>query len=118
MTIKIALIVVFVVFAVFLMFPRASVRSTAIRRIVLAFLLLLTVIAVVVPSVVNRLANFVGIGRGTDLLLYGLIVVFIGNAIVTQRRHRLAERQVTLLARKIAISEAPAPDAVRAGNGH
>jgi hypothetical protein len=51
------------------------------------------------------------VGRGTDLLLYGLIVVFIGNSILMQRRHRMIERQITDLARALAISQAPPEEA-------
>ncbi|GAA4165536.1 hypothetical protein GCM10022286_28870 [Gryllotalpicola daejeonensis] len=105
--IKIVLIVAFVAFAVFLMLPTRSVRHVALRRIVLVIVLALAVLAVVFPNVLTTVAHLVGIGRGTDLLLYGLIVVFLGNALVMQRRSTYIEKQVTVLARRIALLEAP-----------
>ncbi len=110
--IKIILVVAFAAFAVFLMLPGRGVRHAAIRRLVMVALLAITVLAVVFPSAVNAVAHFVGVGRGTDLLLYGLIVVFIGNSILVQRRYRNTERQITELARQLAILQAPPPGSV------
>lgn len=108
--IKIILIVVFAAFAVFLMFPGSGVRHAAIRRLTMVGLLAVTILAVIFPSAVNDVAHVLGVGRGTDLLLYGLIVVFIGNSILMQRRHRNTERQITQLARQLAILQAPQLD--------
>jgi hypothetical protein len=109
LAIKVILIVVFAAFAVFLMMPGRGARHLAIRRLVMLVVLALTVVAVVFPATINEIAHLVGVGRGTDLLLYGLIVVFIGNSILEQRRHRMAERQITQLAREIAIAKAQSP---------
>lgn len=109
LAIKILLIVVFAAFAIFLMMPSRGVRHIAVRRLAMAGLLVVTVLAVVFPGTVNSVAHLLGVGRGTDLLLYGLIVVSIGNSLITQRRHRTAERQITQLARKIALMDAARP---------
>jgi hypothetical protein len=109
LTIKIILIIIVVAFSVFLMLPGSGARHLAIRRLLMVVLLLAVVLAVIFPSVVTQFANFLGVGRGTDLLLYGLIIVFIGNSLVTQRRHRKTDREITRLARLIAIREAPDP---------
>lgn len=113
--IKAILIVVFAAFAVFLMMPGRGARHLAIRRLIMLLVLALTVVAVVFPATINEVAHLLGVGRGTDLLLYGLIVVFIGNSILEQRRHRMVERQITQLAREIAIAQThpPAADARR-----
>jgi len=107
--VKIVLIAVFVAFAVFLMLPTRSVRHVALRRIVLVLVLAFAVLAVIFPNALTQLAHLVGIGRGTDLLLYGLIVVFLGNALLMQRRSKHTERQLTILARRIALLEAARP---------
>jgi hypothetical protein len=112
--IKVILVLAFAAFAVFLMLPGRGVRHVAIRRLVMVALLAVTVLAVVFPVVINQVAHFVGVGRGTDLLLYGLIVVFIGNSILLQRRHRNTERQITELARQLAILQAPPPESLDA----
>lgn len=108
-SIKIILILVFAAFAVFLMLPGSGVRHAAIRSLIMIGLLGVTILAVIFPSAVNDVAHVLGVGRGTDLLLYGLIVVFIGNSILLQRRHRNTERQITHLARHLAILQAPRP---------
>lgn len=109
LAIKIILIVVFAAFAAFLLLPGRGVRHAAIRRLVMLLLLTMAILAVIFPTAVNQIAHLLGVGRGTDLLLYGLIIVFIGNSIVVQRRYRMVERQITSLARQLAISEVSPP---------
>jgi hypothetical protein len=111
LVIKVILIVAFAAFAIFLMLPGRGARHVAIRRLVMVLVLALTVLAVVFPNTLNAVAHAVGIGRGADLLLYGLIVVFIGNTLLQQRRSHHLERQITLLARRQAIVEARLPGA-------
>jgi len=79
--IKIILIVLFVVFGIALILPAVGARRLAIRRILLLLATLAAVVAIAFPELVNGLANLVGVGRGTDLVLYVLVVVFIGNSI-------------------------------------
>lgn len=107
--IKVILIVAFAAFAVFLMLPGRGARHLAIRRLLMVLVLALTVLAVIFPDALNGVAHAVGVGRGADLLLYGLIVVFLGNALVQQRRNRHIEQQLTRLTRRIAIAEAQLP---------
>ncbi|WP_348786834.1 DUF2304 domain-containing protein [Leifsonia sp. NPDC080035] len=114
LVIKILLIIVFAAFAVFLMLPGRGARHLAIRRLVMVALLLLLVVAVIFPSSVTAVARLVGVGRGTDLLLYALFVVFIGNSLLMQRRHRKTEQEITQLARQLAIMRAPDPESLDA----
>lgn len=111
LVIKIILIALFVVFGIVLVLPGTGARRLAIRRILLLLTTLAAVVAIVFPELVNELANLVGVGRGTDLILYVLVVVFIGNSISNSIRHRQLEREVTKLARTLALAAAlpPAP---------
>ncbi|MCL2516814.1 MAG: DUF2304 domain-containing protein [Microbacteriaceae bacterium] len=111
LVIKVILIAAFAAFAVFLMLPGRGARHLAIRRLTMVVVLALTVFAVIFPNMLNDVAHAVGVGRGADLLLYGLIVVFLGNTLLQQRRSRHIEREITLLARRLAIAEAELPDA-------
>lgn len=111
--IKIILIALFVIFAIALVLPVTGARRLAIRRILLLLTTLAGIVAIAFPELVNQLANLVGVGRGTDLVLYVLVIVFIGNSIASSIRHRQLEREVTRLARTVAISNAPAPDSMR-----
>ena len=58
---------------------------------------------------VRDLAHLVGVGRGTDLLLYALVVGFLIQILSSFRRNAARERQITRLARRIALDTAPDP---------
>jgi hypothetical protein len=107
--IKIILIAVFVVFAIVLLAPVKGARRLALRRIVLLAAFAAAVFAVAFPNAINDIANVLGVGRGTDLVLYGLVVVFIGNAITTSAHNRQLQREITQLARAVALGEAGRP---------
>ncbi|MFZ4843546.1 MULTISPECIES: DUF2304 domain-containing protein [Mycetocola] len=107
--IKAVLIAVFLIIGFFLVIPTRGARHLAVRRLTTLVLILAAVFAVVFPDLINSLANLLGVGRGTDLLLYGLIVVFIGSSVTASRRYRQQEAQITELARAIAISQAQDP---------
>ena len=107
--IKDALILFFLMFAVILLLPTGGARRSAIRRLTLLGLLALAVAAVIFPGIPSRIAEAAGVGRGSDLLLYGFIVVFLGSSVASAGRARLAERQITELARRIALNEADRP---------
>ena len=105
MWIKVILLVsIGVVALVGLRAPRGA-RHVALRRIALIAFILFAGASVLFPDVWNTLANAVGVGRGTDLLLYALIVVFLGYLTSSYLRFRGLESQITLLARRIALDE-------------
>lgn len=103
--IKAILVAVFVIIAVLLLRPSGSARSKAIRTLGQLVLLFLAVLAVIFPGVIDGIARSVGVGRGTDLLLYGFLVVFISSALATARKQRRQDEQITELARKLAIDQ-------------
>lgn len=107
--IKILLIAVAAVFAVILLMPVKGARRMAVRRLTSLALFAAAVVAIAFPQLINDLAQMVGVGRGTDLLLYGLIVVFVGNAVSTGAHHRQLQRDITLLARNAALQGTPPP---------
>lgn len=107
--IKAVLIIVFVIVGILLLLPTRGARNLAVRRLTTVVLCAVAIFAVAFPDVINSIANVLGVGRGTDLLLYGLIVVFVGNSMAASRRHRQTEAELTRLARHVALSEAPDP---------
>jgi hypothetical protein len=107
--IKILIIAILLGFAVVLFLPARGSRSSAIRRLTLLCMVFLAVLAVVFPSFLSDIASFVGVGRGTDLLLYGFIVVLIGQMLSQSRHRRVQEQNITELARREAIRTAQAP---------
>lgn len=108
--IKVALITVFVLFALLLVIPRRGARYLAVRRLALLAVFAAGIVAIAFPETINAVANLVGVGRGTDLLLYTLVIVYIGNSISSSLRYRHQEREMTLLARELALrgTEPPA----------
>ncbi|HZB21588.1 MAG TPA: DUF2304 domain-containing protein [Blastococcus sp.] len=87
---------------------RNSVRGQARRKILAGLTVVAGVLSVVFPSVLQGLADWSGVTRGTDLLLYGLAVVIIylvGSVSVRFREH---EARLVRLARQVALSEAEA----------
>jgi small membrane protein len=108
--IQIILIAVFAIFAIILVIPGRGARGLAVRRLTLLAAFVAAIIAVVFPGVINGLANLLGVGRGTDLVLYALVVVFIGNSIASAAQNRQLHREITALARSVALRDAQAPD--------
>lgn len=84
-----------------------SSRVLALRRVALAVFALLAIYSVLFPSVWSRIADVLGVGRGTDMLLYALVVAFLSGTVTTYLRFRDLELRYTRLARRIALDEAP-----------
>ena len=51
-------------------------RHQAARRLTTLLFVLFAVVAITVPGLVTRVAHVLGVGRGTDLLLYALVIAF------------------------------------------
>jgi hypothetical protein len=111
--IKFLLVTAFVLFALVVVVPSRGSRHLAVRRLALLAVFALGILTVIFPEITLELAELVGVERGTDLVLYALVVVFVGNSIFTAAKFRHHERDLTRLARMIALSEAPRPDAPR-----
>jgi small membrane protein len=89
----------------YLRFLRSSVRD---RLLALSFFVV-ACIAVLVPNSTNRLANLVGVGRGTDLTFYLFAVGFVYFVVLAYSRFSRLDRALTEVVRKLAIMEAVAP---------
>ncbi len=106
MLIKVILLVAIAAVVTLWLRTPGGARHLALRRIAIALFTVLAVLSVLFPDTWNDAAELVGVGRGTDLLLYGFIVVFLASMVTTYRRFRDTEMRLTLLARRIAIDEA------------
>lgn len=105
MWIKVILVVGIALVAVLAMRGPRGARTLALRRIALMFFALLAVLTVLFPDILTAVADALGVGRGTDLLLYLFIVVVLAYMASTYLRFREVETQLTLLARRIALDE-------------
>lgn len=99
-----------------LMRGAGNARHQAVRRILLTVFALAAALSVFFPSVLTWVANLLGIGRGTDLVLYALIVFFMIYMATSSQRTRQLEARITKLARRIALDEAPKPQEAAAGS--
>lgn len=81
-------------------------RSLALKRIFAMLFVLVAALAILFPSALTVVANFFGIGRGTDLLLYVFIVMVLIFAVATVRAKARSDARVTELARAVALMEA------------
>lgn len=87
----------------------ANAKHQAIRRVVGLAFFAFAALSIFFPDVLTGVARFLGIGRGTDLVLYGLVVVFMITQATSALRNRQQEVNVTRLARHIAVAEAETP---------
>ena len=106
MVIQILLIVAVVGLLLSFLRHHGKSRTAASVKIGFALFMVFGVVAVLVPSWTSALANVVGVGRGTDLLLYALIVTFVLTMLATYLRINEDEQRVTQLARAVAIRDA------------
>lgn len=104
--IKIVLLLAVVVITAMLNRSTADSRHQAVRRLLLIAFVILAAMAVLFPRLLTQVAQFLGVGRGADLLLYGLTVFFLGYVASSYRRMRHMEQQVTTLARELALRAA------------
>jgi small membrane protein len=106
--VQLLLIVVVVVAAVRLLRDRGA-RTQAVRRLGLMLFAALAVWSILFPSVWDQIARLVGVGRGTDMVMYALVVAFLSFTLTTYVRFRDLEARYTKLARRLALDEAGPP---------
>jgi hypothetical protein len=106
MIIKIILISGIVLIGLVALREKVSGSSLALRRLSGAGIIVVGTVLILWPDITTVLAEWVGVGRGTDLLFYGCILVFMFTTISQgQRLYRLEQRLVNLT-RELAIMEA------------
>ena len=101
-------ILVLAVLTILFVFVRSShvVYVQASKRIALVLFAMANVYAVMRPDDLTAIAKLVGVGRGTDLVLYALVVAFMAGMFSMYQRFRVVDRRYTELARTVAIREA------------
>jgi len=107
---KIVLIQVLLILVVVLvaarLFRSRGARSQALRRLGLLLFAAGAVLSILFPNVWNRIATVAGVSRGTDMVLYALVVAFLSFTVTTYLRFRDLETRYTRLARRLALDEA------------
>ena len=90
----------------YLLKAKRSANQQAIRRLFIVVGLIAGFIAVLFPEYTNIVAGFLGIGRGTDLLLYSFVVFALFYAVYQYRRQLWQEKVTTDLARALTLTRA------------
>ena len=104
----IQILLLLAVVALMVLFVRSSgaVYVQASKRIALVLFAIANVYAVMRPDDVTAVARVLGVGRGTDLVLYALVVAFMAGMFSFYQRFRVVDRRYTELARTVALREA------------
>ncbi|MDO5049493.1 MAG: DUF2304 domain-containing protein [Actinomycetaceae bacterium] len=102
--IKALIIVVLFIAAYFMLKPVKSAQHLAMRRLSMMIFIAFAVVAALFPSLLSRVATWLGVGRGTDLLLYGLTLAFFSSVVTAYRRDSANEKKLTQLSRTVALN--------------
>jgi hypothetical protein len=106
MLIQISLILAALGLLVVLLRSRASAQSRAWKKLILVALVAVAIASILRPEMTTRVAHVFGVGRGTDFVLYLLTAVFLYVVTGFYLKFRDVERQLTILARRVALDEA------------
>jgi hypothetical protein len=95
---------------VYLLKAKRSASQQAIRRLVILGALFMGALAVLFPNYTSVVAGILGIGRGTDLLLYAFVVFALFYVVHQYRRQLWQEKTITDLARALTLVRAAQED--------
>ena len=109
--IQILLLIAALALAFYFFTNRRKANAKAWVKVGFVGLMVAAVWAILRPNDVTVLANWLGVDRGTDLMLYVLIVAFFFTTISTWTRFREQELRYARLARAVALQNAQPPSA-------
>ena len=104
--VKIPLVIAAVGVLLFLFRHRGRVELRAGARVLALALFVVAVISIIVPDIPQTAAETVGVARGTDLLLYLLVVVYVLTTLGLYFRVREGDQRLRRLAREMALERA------------
>ena len=108
--IQVLLIAAVVSLLLFLLRSRKSAQSRAWVKVGYVAFILAGVYAVLRPDDTTVVANWLGVDRGTDLMVYALVVAFAFTTLSAYMRFKDLELRYARLARAIAIEGARKPE--------
>lgn len=104
--IQIILIIAFVAGLVKFLANPSSYQIRAWKKILGLGFFVVAIYAVVFPESLNKIAGYLGVGRGADLLLYCLALAFVFVSLNLYVNKKQDQKRFTELVRKVAIVEA------------
>ncbi|QZY28028.1 DUF2304 domain-containing protein [Nocardioides coralli] len=103
MIVKVLLIASILAALAWMLRARPTGRRLAVTRLAGLAAAVCWIVAVLDPGLVSWVANLVGVGRGTDLVLYALVVVFLFTTVGLYQRLKHLEAEIAELARDGAL---------------
>ena len=94
---------------VYLLRSRRNAQSRAWVKVGYLVFVMAAVYAVLRPNDTTVVAHWLGVDRGTDLMLYALIIAFSFSTLNTYLRFKDLELRYARLARAVALEGAQAP---------
>ncbi|WIM67969.1 DUF2304 domain-containing protein [Corynebacterium breve] len=107
--IQAVLLIAALLLVAYFFFNRKKARAKAWVKIGFALLAIAAIWAILRPDDLTVVANWLGVDRGTDLMLYALVVAFFFTTMSTWVRFREQELRYARLARAMAIQNAVEP---------
>ena len=104
--IQVLLLLVIIAFCTATMAAMRKGWATPREGLFLAIVWLVAALAVVWPDETTRIAKVLGVGKGTNLLLYCTVVAMVIGFLMIYARLRALRREMTLLVRQLAIRDA------------
>ena len=104
--IRVLLLLALALTAWWLVRPVSSASSLALRRIGIGVLVAAAIVAILVPSLANTVARAIGVERGVNLIVYGLVIALIAQMVTGYRR----EARMATLARSLALAHVLPPE--------
>ena len=108
--IKVLLLLAGAALVLFFVTNRRKARAKAGVKIGFVLFVVFMVYAVIRPDDLTVVANALGVQRGTDLVLYALVMGFAFVTVSTWVRFREQELRYARLARTIALADAVRPE--------
>ncbi len=105
MIIKFLLIALFLSLMVWFVTNRNASTLRAWQKLLFIGLIILAIMAIIYPDTLTSIAKKVGVGRGADLLLYGLAFAFILNIVHQYVKSKDDQKRLAKVVRKIALNE-------------
>ena len=100
---QVVLLIALLLISLYLLKAKPTVRSQAIRRLVLVGAVMVGIVLVLFPDLLFMTASALGIARGTDFLLYMFLIAMLFYIVHQYRRMLWFDKTNTDLAREIAL---------------
>ncbi len=105
MIIQFILVLLLVAVIIYFLQNRNAMKLRAGKKLLFLVFVIFALATIIRPSMLTEAAHKVGVGRGADLLLYGLVFAFVFVTINIYMKFKDYEQRLNRLARSIAIDE-------------